>query len=134
MYEGVRQGDPLSAVLFVLAADLLQSIVNKAWQQGVNKHPLSENFGGDFSIDQYADDTLLILLGEDTTLLLRPFSDSIGLKVNFNKFFLVPININAERANHLAKTFGCNVGQMPFTYLGLALGLLSLVSMTSPLS
>jgi hypothetical protein len=125
--RGVRQGDPLSPLLFMLAADLLQSVVNKAWQTGVIKHPLSEDFGGDFPIIQYADDTLLILPGDARTLfnlkgLLRSFSDSIGLHVNFGKSFLVPINSTPERAIHLARTFGCKVESMPFTYLGLPLG------------
>lgn len=79
----VRQGDPLSPLLFVLAADLLQSIANKAWHRGVLKHPLSDNFGGDFPIVQYADDILVILPGDAITLfnlkgILRPFSDSTG--------------------------------------------------------
>jgi hypothetical protein len=125
--RGVRQGDPLSPLLFVLAVDFLQTVVNKAWQLGVLKHPLSDDFGGDFPIVQYADDTLLILPADALTLfkfkgILRSFSDSSGLKVNFQKFSLVPINMNDEEALHLANTFGCKVGTMPFTYLGLPLG------------
>jgi len=54
--------------------------------------------------------------------LLRSFSDSTGLHVNFKKSFLVPINMSTARATHLARTFGCSVGDMPFTYLGLPLG------------
>lgn len=127
LHEGCQTGDPLSPLLFVLAADLLQLVVNKAWQQGIVKHPLSENFGGDYPIIQYADDTLLVLPVDALTLfnlkcLLRPFSDSTGLKINFNKSFLVPINMTDERTTHLARTFDCTVGQMPFTYLGLPLG------------
>lgn len=38
--RGVRQGDPLSPLLFVLGADLLQSIVNKACSQGVLTMPI----------------------------------------------------------------------------------------------
>jgi retron-type reverse transcriptase len=59
--RGVRQGDPLSLLLFVLAADLLQSIINKARQQNLLQLPLTENCGQDFSIVQYADDILLIM-------------------------------------------------------------------------
>lgn len=62
--RGVRQGDPLFPLFFVLAADLLHTVVNKAWHAGVLKHPLSENFQDDYPIVQYADDTLLILPGD----------------------------------------------------------------------
>jgi len=74
-------------------------------------------------IIQYVDDTLLIPSGDARILfnlkgLLRPFSDSTRLHVNFEKSFLVPINMY-DRATHLAKTFGCKVGSMSFTYHGL---------------
>jgi hypothetical protein len=48
--RGVSQGDPLSPLLFVLAADLLQSIINKARQQDLLQLPLTKNCGQDFSI------------------------------------------------------------------------------------
>jgi len=49
-------------------------------------------------------------------------SDSTGLKVNYNKSMMVPININDERLDLLARIFGCSKGSLPFTYLGLPLG------------
>lgn len=111
----------------MLAADFFQTIVNKAWNLGVLNHPLSKDFGGDYPIVQYADDTLLIMPADARTLfnlkgLLRSFIDSTGLKVNFHKSSLVPINLSTEEAQHLANTFGCNAGTMPFPYLGLPLG------------
>jgi hypothetical protein len=59
--RGVRQGDPLSPLLFVLAADLLQSIINKASYMGQLKLPINMGYTTDFLVVQYADDTLLIM-------------------------------------------------------------------------
>jgi hypothetical protein len=51
----------LSPLLFVLATDLLQSIVNQAYNMNLLKHHLGHNYGYDYHIVQYADDTLIIL-------------------------------------------------------------------------
>jgi hypothetical protein len=56
----VRQGDPLSPLLFVLATDLLQSVINSALHRGILALPLSDRCGTEFPIVQYAD-TLLFL-------------------------------------------------------------------------
>jgi len=58
---------------------------------------LCENFGGEFHIVQYADDTLLIVPADARNLfnikgLLRSYSDSTGLHVNFQKSFLPSAN------------------------------------------
>lgn len=79
------------------------------------------------SVVQYADDTLIILQGEARQLqflksVLNTFYASTGLKINCNKSMMVPINISKERFQHLANTFGCAKGTLPFTYLGLPLG------------
>ena len=58
--RGARQGDPLSLLLFVLAADLLQAIITKVASLGLLRRPIPQP-GEEFPIIQYADDTLLIL-------------------------------------------------------------------------
>lgn len=58
--RGVRQGHPLSPFLFVMAAGLLQSIINSAHDSGILSQPIPQP-GAKFPIIQYADDTLIIL-------------------------------------------------------------------------
>lgn len=54
--------------------------------------------------------------------ILNTFASSTGLVVNFSKSLLVPINVSSEKMMILAGTLGCQVGSLPFTYLGLPLG------------
>lgn len=66
--RGVRQGDPLSPLLFVLAADFVQVLVNRAKQMGLLHLPIPLQSSQDFPIIQYADDTLLIMEGDSRQL------------------------------------------------------------------
>jgi hypothetical protein len=108
--RGVRQGDHLSPLLFVLAADLLQSIVSKVKNMGRLRVLVNVGYTSDFPIIQYVDDTLLIMDACPLQLftiktILNTFTDSTGLKVNYSKSNLYTINILEERLNHLAATF-----------------------------
>lgn len=60
LQERSSSGRPASP-LFVLVADLLQDIVNKAKDLGLLRLPLANRCGQDFQIIQYADDTILIM-------------------------------------------------------------------------
>jgi hypothetical protein len=75
----------------------------------------------DFSVIQYADDTLSIMPAEMDQLralkeVLHKFTLSTSLKINYGKSQLVPINVFAELTASLASEFGCQVGSMSFTY------------------
>ena len=58
----------MSPLLFVIGADLLQSVVNQMLQQGLLSLPIPSN-DPNFPIVQYADDTLLIIQADEAQLL-----------------------------------------------------------------
>jgi hypothetical protein len=81
----------------------------------------------DFPIVQYADDTLLIIPADLAQIValkdvLHNFTLSTGLKINYHKSSMVPINVPVEDMKVLAEAFGCQIASLPFTYLGLPLG------------
>jgi hypothetical protein len=55
--------------------------------------------------------------------ILSSFAESSGLKVNFHKSMMVPINIPPDKIQTLATVLNCKIGNLPFTYLGLPLSL-----------
>lgn len=123
--KGVRQGDPLSPLLFVLAADL-RSIFNEAMANQLISTPLQHRSCNDFPIIQYANDTVLIMHACQAQLnqvknLLMHFTTFTGLRVNYDKSVVVPINTPSDKMQSLALTIGCKIGSFPFTYLGLPL-------------
>jgi hypothetical protein len=67
--RGVRQGDPISSLLFVLAANLMQCIVNKAHTQGLLHLPIPSYDNAGFPIIQYADNTIILLKASQKELL-----------------------------------------------------------------
>lgn len=95
---------------------------------GLLNLPIPTSYTSDFPIVQYADDTLLVMEADTKQLfflkaLLNSFSLSTGLKVNYNKSMMIPINVSEEKLDILAGTFGCVKGELPFIYLGLPLGI-----------
>jgi hypothetical protein len=51
--------------------------------------------------------------------LLSSFEKSSGLWVNYRKSQMIPINVQPYRMAILVSTFGCQIGSLLFTYLGL---------------
>lgn len=102
-------------------------MINAAWANGELTLPIDNDYGQQYPIIQYADNTILIMPADENQIMhlktiLLIFSQSTGLHVNYSKSSMVPINIDQHTVNTLAESFACKVESFPFTYLGLFLG------------
>jgi hypothetical protein len=88
--KGLRQGDPLSPILFNLVADMLVVLIERAKSQGFIEGLVPHLVDDGLSILQYADDTILfieddLVKAKGLRLVLSAFEKISGLKINFHK-------------------------------------------------
>ncbi|WVZ81603.1 hypothetical protein U9M48_028958 [Paspalum notatum var. saurae] len=122
--KGLRQGDPLSSILFNIVADMLAIIINRAKSEGKVNGVIPHLVEDGFSILQYADDNVIFLdrnleKARNMKVLLCVFEKLSGLKINFHKSEIFYIGQAKECENAYSELFGCRSGSFPFRYLGL---------------
>ncbi|GJY46340.1 putative RNA-directed DNA polymerase, eukaryota, reverse transcriptase zinc-binding domain protein [Tanacetum coccineum] len=125
--KGLRQGDPMSPFLFILAMEGLHAMVSKAVTTGLFK---GASIGqGNISISHllYADDAIFVGEWSHTNAynlicLLRCFYMMSGLKINVHKSKLSGINVDNDDVHNMAHVLGCGVANLPMMYLGVPVG------------
>jgi hypothetical protein len=122
--HGLRQGDPLSLLLFVFVMEALIRIIFAAVSGGL--------LGGfkvgnaNFSLLLFVDDTLIFHSARSPQLrylrsLFLLFESTSGLKVNLGKSNIISVG-NVDQVERLVGILGCGIAALSVKYLGLPLG------------
>nr|CAD1829771.1 unnamed protein product [Ananas comosus var. bracteatus] len=102
--RGLRQGDPLSPLLFILCVDVLYRLI----QIAVIERLLPDVGIGNARLHtlQFADDLIIFFDGSTRSaaivkLILDKFAGCSGLKINYSKSSVTPINMPDAQASSL---------------------------------
>lgn len=122
--RGLRQGDPLSSLLFNLVADSLSVLMEKAIKKGLITGVLESFIKKGISHIQYANDTVLMTDGSDSSvinlkILLYCFEWLSGLKINFHKIKVILFGFSQAEKERKATILNCRLGELPVKYLGI---------------
>jgi hypothetical protein len=124
MKKGLRQGDPLSLILFNIVADMLAIIIQRAKEDGQVDGLIPHLVNGRVSILQYADDKIIFMENNlekalNMKLILYFFEQLSSLKINVHKIEIYCFGQAKELEDSYRDLFGCESGYFPFKYLGI---------------
>lgn len=122
--QGVRQGNSLSPMLFIIAMDMLHRLFKKASSDGVLRRMSAREIK--FQCSMYADDVILFIhpTVQDARAvkeILTIFGEASGLQTNLAKCSITPIYGGEEALPDIVQILGCQVLEFPIRYLGLPL-------------
>ena len=122
-HKGVRQGDPLSPILFNFVADGLSRMILKAQSSDLFCGFIDHIIEKGVVVLQYADDTIICLDhniegARNLKLLLYMHELMAGLKINFHKSEIMVLNDEENWTTFYAEMFNCQIGNFPIKYLG----------------
>jgi hypothetical protein len=122
--RGLRQGDPLSPMLFFLAIDPLQRIIKVAADKGILSPVLPK--AANLRCSLYADDAAIFaapinLEIEHLHRILNFFGGCSGLRTNISKTEIYPTRLANDTVTQLLQNFLGKVCNFMGKYLGLPL-------------
>ena len=121
--RGLRQGDPMSPLLFALGMDYLDRIMKLVGDmEGFKYHVKCKE--QKLTNLCFADDLLLFCNGDFRsvyTLLqgFQLFSHTSGLEVNSQKSEMIQVGMKGDEVQRIMDVSGFKLGNIPFNYLGM---------------
>ena len=113
--KGLRQGDPMSPILFNIMVDMLSILIKRAKNDGQIKGVIPHLLEDGLSILQYADDTIIFMdhdleQAKNMKLLFSVFEQLFGLKINFHKSEIFCYGEAKQYETEYTEMFGCERG------------------------
>jgi hypothetical protein len=120
----VRQGDPLSRILFNIVVDMLAILIKRTENKGQISGVIPNIIEDDLSILQYLDGRILFMdhnidQARNIELLLSAFEQLSDLKINFPKSEIFFSGQARDCELQHEELFGCKKGSYSFRYLGI---------------